>query len=93
METGSVRGYVLFMRIKHHKRRKMYCDDSLSRRRSAEEDDKEQFFVEPGQLFKLHVPTQCGEEDSSLLQYLQAQTNQDLSDSPDDQVLPSTTGA
>jgi hypothetical protein len=64
------------MRIKHRKGRKMYCADSLSRRRPAEADDKEPFFVEPGQLFKLHTPKECGQVAGTLLQYLQEQTDQ-----------------
>ena len=68
----------------------MYCADSLSRRRTSEEDDKEPFFVESGQLFKLHTPAQCGEESTSLLQYLQVQTNQALPVRSDGHGLPST---
>ena len=75
------------------KGRKLYCADSLSRRRSAEKDDKEPFFVEPGQLFKLHPPVQCGEEPASLLQLLQEQTDQDLPSRSDGHGLPSTKGA
>ena len=54
----------------------MYCADSLSRRRPAEADDKEPFFVEPGQLFKLHTPSESGPVTDTLLQYLQKQAEQ-----------------
>jgi hypothetical protein len=81
------------MSIKHRKGRKMYCADSLSRRRPDTEDDKEPFFVEPGQLFKLHSPTQGGDESVSFLHSLQTQDNQVLSARSDGHGLSSTRGA
>jgi hypothetical protein len=81
------------MRIKHRKGRKMYCADSLSRRRPAEADDKEPFFVEPGQLLKLHTLKECGQVAGTLLQYLQDQTNQEQpSKTPCEHLTPKSDG-
>ncbi len=69
----------------------MYCADSLSRRRPVDEDDKEPFFVEPGQLFKLHAPSERGQVAGTLLQYLQEQANQEHPSKTTGQRLSPTT--
>ncbi len=81
------------MRIKHRKGSKFYCADSLSRQRPADTDDKEPFSVEPGQLFKLHVPSEHGQVAGTLLQYLQEQANQEHPNNTTGQpLLPTTNG-
>jgi hypothetical protein len=55
----------------------MYCTDSLSRHRPDEADDNEPFFVEPGQLYKLHTHSESGHVAETLLHSLRKQTNQE----------------